>query len=134
MREHYLHTAPCTVGPKPLGEAARHSHPIVVDTFLLLSPPQSTYRGRVRNRGSVSALSAGAYTTTLYVMVNIVKGDGVHPQPSPDWANFSSMMDCTLESGVCHSVCALCSPPCTSSRGTYSMTSVFRKVLDDLCV
>ncbi len=27
----------------------------------------------------VSALSAGAYTATLYVMVNIVKGVGVHP-------------------------------------------------------
>jgi hypothetical protein len=36
------------------------------------------------SRVSVSALSAGAYTTTLYVMVDTVKGVGVHPPPSPD--------------------------------------------------
>jgi hypothetical protein len=36
--------------------------------------PQSAYRGRVDIWGSVSALSAGAYITTLYVMVDIVKG------------------------------------------------------------
>ncbi len=40
-----------------------------------LSLTQSTYRDRVETRGSVSALSAGAYTTTLYVFVDIVKGD-----------------------------------------------------------
>ncbi len=34
----------------------------------------------------VSALSAGAYTVTLYVMVNMV---GVHPPSSAAWANFS---------------------------------------------
>ncbi len=41
--------------------------------------PQTTYRARVeigRNRGSVPALSAGMYTTTLYVMVGIMKGRG----------------------------------------------------------
>jgi hypothetical protein len=34
-------------------------------------------------KGSVSALSAGAYTATLFVMVDIVKGGGraVHPPP-----------------------------------------------------
>ncbi len=37
-------------------------------------------KGCSRNRGSVPALSAGAYTTTLYVMVDIVKGCGrAHP-------------------------------------------------------
>jgi len=36
------------------------------------------------HRWNVSALSAGAYTATLYVMVNskyIEKGMGVHPHP-----------------------------------------------------
>jgi hypothetical protein len=45
--------------------------------------PQSTYRSGVEIEGSVFALSAGAYTTTLYVMVDIVKGGGRAPQPSP---------------------------------------------------
>ncbi len=34
---------------------------------------QITFRGRVEIGGSVSALSAGAYITNLYVMVDIVK-------------------------------------------------------------
>ncbi len=34
-------------------------------------------------RVSISAHSAGAYTATLYLMVNVVKGMGVHPPPSP---------------------------------------------------
>ena len=42
---------------------------------------QSTYKGRAENRGSVSAFSAGAYTTTLYVTVDIVKGGGRAPLP-----------------------------------------------------
>jgi hypothetical protein len=33
---------------------------------------------------------------------------GVHPSPSPAWANFSIMMECTAESDRCHSVCVLC--------------------------
>ncbi len=56
---------------------------------------------------SVSAHSAGAYTATLYVMVAIVKGVGVHPPPIPAWANFSIIMKCTPESSRCHSVCTL---------------------------
>jgi hypothetical protein len=36
----------------------------------------------MRNRGSVSALSAGAYTTTLHVIVDRVKGGGRAPSPS----------------------------------------------------
>jgi hypothetical protein len=55
----------------------------------------------------VSAYSAGAYTATLYivpyVMVNVVKGVGVHPPPTPAWANFSIMMEYTPESGRCNS-------------------------------
>jgi hypothetical protein len=31
----------------------------------------------------------------------------VHPSPSPGGANFSIMMECTPESGLCHSVCTL---------------------------
>ncbi len=63
-------------------------------------------QGLSRNRGSVSALSeAGEYTTTLYVMVDIVKGDGrAPPPPSPVRANFPIMMECTPESGHCHSM------------------------------
>ncbi len=52
----------------------------------------------------ISALSTGAYTTTLNVMVDIVKRVGVHPPPSPIWANFSIKMEFTSDSGCCHSV------------------------------
>ncbi len=45
-----------------------------------------------------------AYTITLYVMVDIVKGGGRAPPPSPSWAYFSIMMGCTPESGIYHSV------------------------------
>ncbi len=56
---------------------------------------------------SVSAHSAGAYTGTLLVMVNVIKGCGcavVHPPPAPAWANFTLMMECTPESSRCYSV------------------------------
>ncbi len=43
--------------------------------------PQSTHRGRGEIRLSVSALSAGAHTTTLYVMVDI-DNRGVRPRPT----------------------------------------------------
>jgi hypothetical protein len=56
--------------------------------------------------GYVSALSAGTYTSTLYVMVNIMKGGG----RAPAWANFSIMMECTPECGRCHSVYSAVSP------------------------
>ncbi len=49
---------------------------------------------------SVSALSAGAYTTTLYLMVDRVKRGGRAPPPSPGWANFSIIMECTPESSI----------------------------------
>jgi hypothetical protein len=51
----------------------------------------------------VSAHSAGAYTATLLVMVNGMKGGGRVP-PSPAWANFTLMMECTPESSRCFSV------------------------------
>jgi hypothetical protein len=38
----------------------------------------------------------------------IVKGGGrAPPPPPPAWADFSIMMECTPESGNCHSVCTL---------------------------
>ncbi len=40
----------------------------------LRSQAQSTYRGRGEVEGGVSALTAGASTTTLLVMVDRVKG------------------------------------------------------------
>ncbi len=47
----------------------------------------------------MSAHSAGAYTATLLVMVNVVKGGGrAAPTPLPAWSNFTLMMECTPES------------------------------------
>jgi len=37
-------------------------------------------------------------------MVDIVNGVGVHLPPSPAWADFTLMMECTPESGHGHSV------------------------------
>ncbi len=68
---------------------------------------QSTYRGRDEIGASVSALER-TYTATLYLMVTIVKGGRRAPPPSPAWVDFSTMMQCTPESGRCHSVCTLC--------------------------
>jgi hypothetical protein len=53
----------------------------VVFVFLILGGV-GRYRGRTEIEG-VSARSAGAYTTLLYVMVDIVKGGVrcVHPHP-----------------------------------------------------
>ncbi len=53
--------------------------------------PQSTYRGRVE--------IGGVYLPSQRI-----------PQlctPSPGWANFNIMMECTPDSGNCHSVCTL---------------------------
>ncbi len=72
--------------------------------------PQSTCRGGVEIE-DVSAPSAGEYT--LNVIVDIVKGGGVHPRPrpSPAWGEFFVMMECTPESGHYHSVRTLCLYP-----------------------
>ncbi len=65
---------------------------------ILLVTTKYTYGWR-RNRGSVSALTAGAYTTAFLMMVDRVKGGGrAPPPPPPGWADF------TTESGHCHSV------------------------------
>jgi hypothetical protein len=53
----------------------------------------------------VSARSAGAYTATLLVMVNVMRGGGgVDPPPTPTRANFTLMTECTAESSGCYSV------------------------------
>jgi hypothetical protein len=46
----------------------------------------------------VSAHSAGAYTATLLVMVNVMRGGGRALPPSPARANFTLMTECTPES------------------------------------
>jgi hypothetical protein len=51
------------------------------------------YRGRVEVRGRVPALSARVYTSTFYVMVDIVTVGWFAPPPSPPWANFSITME-----------------------------------------
>jgi hypothetical protein len=51
--------------------------------------------------GSVSALSAGVYTTTLYVMVNIVKGGGrAPPTPHKPRLNFPPCWNVRLKAAV----------------------------------
>ncbi len=52
----------------------------------------------------MSAHLAGAYTATLLVRVNVVKGGGRAPPPLPARANFTLMMECTPEIGRYHSV------------------------------
>ncbi len=71
--------------------------------------PQSTYRGRVEMWGVyLPSQLERTPCTTLYVIVDRVKGGGrITPHPSPGWADFSIMMECTPKSGNCHSVCTL---------------------------
>jgi hypothetical protein len=59
-----------------------------------------TVEKRVEEKKEI-ALSARAYTTTLLVIVDRVRGDGRAPPPSPGWAEFTIMMECTRESGHC---------------------------------
>jgi hypothetical protein len=61
---------------------------------------------------SISAHSAGAYIATLW--------EGVYPAPSSAWANFSIMIECTPESGCCHSVCTLWRIVSASSAEAYT--------------
>jgi hypothetical protein len=49
---------------------------------------------------SVSAHSAGAYTATLLVMVNVMKRGGRAPPPSPAWANFTKGWCTVCKGGV----------------------------------
>ncbi len=57
-------------------------------------------------QGQCIAHSAGAYTATLLVMVNVMKGGGraVHPPSSPAQANFTLITECTPESRRYYSV------------------------------
>jgi hypothetical protein len=52
----------------------------------------------------VSAHTAGAYTATLLVMVNVIKGGGRAPPPSPARENFTLMIECTPEISGYYSV------------------------------
>jgi hypothetical protein len=63
-------------------------------------------RNSVPNPKRICPLSWSVHcSTTLYVMIDIVKGDGcVQPPPPPVWANFTLMVECKPESGRCHSV------------------------------
>jgi hypothetical protein len=64
----------------------------------------STYRGRGEIGGA--ALLAGAHTTTLLVMVDTVKGWGraISYTFTRGCVDLTIMMECTPESGHCHSV------------------------------
>jgi hypothetical protein len=73
-------------------------------TLQLSGRPQTTYLYKRWNRVSVSAYSAGAYTATLLVMVNVMKGGGRAPPSSPAWPNFTLMTECTPESRRYYSV------------------------------
>ncbi len=55
-----------------------------------------------RNRRSVSALSAGAYTTTFALdgRYSRVKEGGRAPPSTPGWADFTTMMECTPEVAI----------------------------------
>ena len=54
-----------------------------------------------------------------------VKEGGRAPPPSSGWANFFITMECTPESGHCHSVYTLCSSPLYS---VYNLTPRGRDV------
>jgi hypothetical protein len=71
------------------------------------SQSQSTYRGRGEIGGVYLPSQLERTTATLLVMVDRVKGGGRAPPPSPGWADFTIMMECTPESSHCHSVCTL---------------------------
>ncbi len=49
---------------------------------------------------SMSAHSAGEYTATLLVIVNVMKGGGRAPPPSPARANFTLMMELRQKAAV----------------------------------
>jgi hypothetical protein len=70
--------------------------------------PQSTVHVHIFARdetGLVCLPTQLERTLQLYlVMVNVMKGLSVHPPPSPAWANFTLMMECTPESSRCYSV------------------------------
>jgi hypothetical protein len=86
-----------------------------------------TYLYKRWNRVSVSNHSAGAYTATLLVMVNVIKGVGVHPPPSPAQTNFTLMTECTPESRRYYSLYSVVE----MYRGPYS-AGVWHPVSDQI--
>ena len=52
----------------------------------------------------MSAHSAGAYTATLLVRVNVMGGGGRAPPPSLARTDFTLIIECTPESSGCNSV------------------------------
>ncbi len=89
---------------------------------------QSSFIGVQEKIGeSVSALSAGAHTTILLVMVDRVKGGVCVPPPSPGWTDFTIMMECTstLESGHSHSVYSVKVSPLLSWKSWLYCTSLY---------
>jgi hypothetical protein len=52
----------------------------------------------------VSGHSADAYTATLLVMVNVMRGGGRAPPTLTSRANFTLMTECTPKSSGCYSV------------------------------
>ncbi len=75
------------------------------------SPPQSTYLYKRWNRVSVSAHSAGAYTATLLVMVNVTKGGGRAP-PTLTRPGLFYPHDCMYARKQTLLLCVLCGPHC----------------------
>ncbi len=89
----------------------------------------------------VSAHSAGAYTATLLVMVNVVKEGGRAPPPSPASANFTLMIECTPESDCFYSVYSVlmtlpkyCHSWHRSLNCSWTCTPVLWCLLSTLCV
>ncbi len=62
-----------------------------------------------------TAHSAGAYTATLLVMVNLMKGGGRAPPTLTSLGKFYPHDECTLESSVCYSVYSVGSTSSTVS-------------------
>jgi hypothetical protein len=73
----------------------------------------------------VSTLSAGTYTTTLHVMVDIVKRGGRASSTLIRLSDFSIMMECTPKSGHCHSVSTLWGRAKEKRRGEQDMSSLY---------
>ncbi len=83
----------------------RYSWPVVTPTEYIMS--------RVEIGGVysyVSAISAVAYTTALYVMVDEGNGGGRAPPIPTSLGYFSIMIECMPESGRCHSVYSVVTP------------------------
>jgi hypothetical protein len=55
-------------------------------------------------KGRVYLPSQLERTPQVCIIVDIVKGGGACTPPFPAWADFSIMINCSPESGRCHSV------------------------------